>query len=118
VTVPALRRAGCAHLVAHTVDAAGVIFAFFFVTTGAVRWWHVFVVNQFLDAVVTINAIQFAVNRFLETALGKNGERNFLAIHDARVFWVAVAIKAIRAGKFFNCVGSRQRCRDCETKNY
>ena len=118
VAVPALRRAGRAHLVAHAVNAASVILAFFFVTTNAVRRRHFFVVNQFLDAVVTINAIQFAVNGFLETVLGKNGERYFLAVDDTRVLRVAVAIKTIRAGKFFNRVGRRQRCRDCETKNY
>ena len=117
MAVPALRRARRTHFVAHAVNAAGVIFTFFFVTAGAVRWRHVFVVEQFLDAVVTINAIQFAVNRFLETALGKNCERYFLAIDDARVLRVAVAIKTIRAGEFFNRVGRRQRGRHCETKS-
>ena len=117
VTIPALRRAGRAHLMAHAVDAAGVILTFFFVTAGAIRRRHIFVVHQFLDAVVTINAIQFAVNGFLETIRGKNGERNFLAVHDVRVLRVAVAIKAVRAGKFFNCICCRQRGRDGEAKD-
>ena len=62
MTVPTLGGTGSAHFVTHAVDAAGIIFAFRFMTAGAIRRRHIFVVLHLLDAIVTINAVERTVH--------------------------------------------------------
>ncbi len=95
VAVPALRRAGRAHGVAHAVDAGGVILAFLFVTAGAVRRRHDFVVHHLLDAVVAVNAVQLAVDGLGKTVGGKQRHRFGMAIDGALVRGVGVAVEAV-----------------------
>jgi hypothetical protein len=52
---------------AHAVDARRVILALLFMAAGAVRRRHVFVVLQFLDAVVAVNAVELAVDGLRKT---------------------------------------------------
>ena len=85
VAVPALRRAGRAHVVAHAVDARGVILAFLVVATGAVWRRHVFVMQHLLDAVVAVNAIKLAVDGPGKTVRGKQRHHFSMAVYRAFV---------------------------------
>ena len=106
VAVPALGRARSAHRVAHAMNAVGVGFGFLVVATGAVGRRNICAMNQFLDAVVTINAIQLAVDRPGKTVNWENGERDFFPVHQTDVFRIQMTIETIGAGKFLN----RVRC--------
>ena len=99
VAVPTLRRARRAHRMAHAVDAGRVFLAFFFVAASAIWRRHIFVVHHFLDAVVTINAIQLAVDRTRKTVSGKQRHHFGVAVHAALVGRIGVAVKAIGAGE-------------------
>ena len=95
MTIPALSGPRSAHLVAHAMDAAGIIFAFLLMTAGAVRRWHIFVVLHLLDAIVTINTVERTMHRF-GVAIGRK-QRHCLrmAIDHALVSRVGMTIKTI-----------------------
>ena len=68
---------------ADAVDAAGIIFALFFVATRAIGRRQMARMHQVFDAVMTIHAIERRVDRLLEGVGGKQ-ERDLFPIHDAR----------------------------------
>src|ERR1035437_6719014 len=103
---------------AHAMNAAGVIFALFFVTACAIRRRNIFVMHQLLAAVVTVNAVERTFNRLRKTVRREKCERNLLALHDPRVLRVGVTIEAIRAGKFFNRVRRRKTWRGLEEEEH
>lgn len=100
VAVPALRRAGRAHRMTHAVDARGVIFTFFFMTTGAIRWRDILVVLQFRDAVVTVNAIQLAVNRQRKTIRREIADGFLDAVDHPGGGRIGMAVETVGVGQF------------------
>ena len=100
VAVPALRRAGRAHVVAHAVYARGVILALFLMAAGAVRRRDIFVVLHLLDAVVTVNAIQLAVDRLRKTVRGKKRHRLRMTVDHALVGRISVAVETVGAFQY------------------
>ena len=118
VAVPALRRARRAHLVAHAVDATSVFLALFFVAACAVGRRDVFVVLHFLDAVVTINAIQRAVNGFRKTVCGKQRQWLGVTVDYAFVRGIGVAIQAIGTGEFLDRIGRRKTGHGGQTEEH
>ena len=97
-----------AHRLAHTVDAGGVFFygtgmvGFRFVTGGALRFGQFAFVNQFLDALVAIDAIQLPVDRLQKRVGGENGHGHGFSLDLPTVGWIGVAVQAVRIGEFLS----------------
>ena len=97
VAIPTLRRAGSAHLVAHAVNAAGVVLAFLLMAAGTIRRRRIFVVLHLLDAVMAINAVQRAVDGFGKTIRRKQRHGDGMAVDHFLVGGIGVAIETVGA---------------------
>ena len=84
---------------AHAMDAGGVLFARFLVATRTGGWRQLAFVDQILDALMAIYAIQGAVNGFVEVVRGKQ-QRNDIRSHRTRGAGIQMAIQTISVGEF------------------
>ena len=98
------------------MDAGRVLFCFLFMATCAVWRGKGFAMHQFLDAVMTVNAVQLAVDGKGKSIGGENCQWNFITVHDANVVRVQMTVEAIGAGKFFHRVRGRESGRDGENE--
>ena len=94
MAIPAVGRARGAHRVADAMDAGRIQFGFVRMAVGTIGRRKLAVVDQFLDAVVAIDAVKFRMDGILER-LGRKQEGYILPVHLARRAWVQMTIQAI-----------------------
>ena len=105
VAVPALGGAGCSHRVAHAVNARGVILAFLIVTTSTVGRRHVFIVDQFLDPVMAIDAVQELWTDLAKPLVGKSAIGLGVTVDRALIGRIGMAVEAVGVCEFLNGIG-------------
>jgi hypothetical protein len=87
----------------HAMNARGIFFGFFFMAMRTIRRRQTGIVNQFLDAGMTICATQFGVDGRIEIVRRENRQWNVFAIHHPASCAIAMAIEAVGIGQFIVC---------------
>ena len=120
MTIPAICRAGSAQLMAHAVNARGVIFPLFLMTTRAIRRRQLAFVNQILDSLMAINAIQLRVNGFDEGVRRKQQRYGFASNLPGRRR-IEMTIQAIGVLEFFggsDAARAGEKTQQCEDQRH
>ncbi len=104
VTVPARGRTGSPQGMAHAVYARGIILLLLLMATAAIGRRHLFVMDHFLDAVMTIHAIQGTVDGVGETVRWKHRHGHRFAVDRAAVGRIGMAIQTIGIFQSFSPV--------------
>ena len=81
-------------LVAHAMDAGGIVLGFLVVATGAIGRRQLAFMHEVLDAFMAIDTIEAGVNG-LGKGIRRKNEGNDLAIHLACGGWIEMTIEAI-----------------------